>query len=654
MIKKFFKNLNLDTSNLVNKFIKNKTENYEHKDEHKELDNEAETEKNQQQNTKFFNISSIHSSGQEIFDKEITQEQKEQKNSQNNNQKHLNINSENLDKTTDNNKKKDYFQENKLHTTDIFHLEKIDKKNTKINKERKKKKIGQWLVEKGIISPETLHFALIYQKTFPKKKKLGTILRDFGFITVEDLLEYLTTYAPQEIGDEYIYRTQIQTKELAQKGVIALSALEDRILVAGFNFNEIRNMQKKFPIEVHPKPLPINQIWEKQSEILSRTEEFDISKVDFEQITQRDPNTALKHLIEFCIFENASDVHIDPLGEVYVVRVRIDGLLHPVAVIRPAIADNLIARIKGISGLDIAERFIPQDGAFKFQVGQKIVNVRVATCPCVGGESCTLRILDRDRVLVPLEELGIYKLDDWKRAIRNRDGIILVTGATGSGKSTTLYATLNRLNKIGMNIITVEDPVEYEFPFIRQVQVNRHVGLDFAKFLRSALRQDPDVILIGEVRDPETAQIMIQAAETGHLVFATLHSNDIPTTFSRLKDLGLTPHDLKYLLRGILSQALLRKVCRSCGGKGCQYCRNTGYRGRVLASELELFDPKKTEEWIKGNIPRYHTILDDALRLYKQGITDAKEIERVFGIKPDKIKPPKEIQPEEIKKIETK
>ena len=482
-------------------------------------------------------------------------------------------------------------------------------------------KTGEYFVRKGKLTSEILNTALKIQKI--TKERIGKIFIELGRITRDELAEYLSKHNPEALVEE---KTVISTipQELLKKHVCTvLSETKDILYIAGID------------------PIPLKQKLEKmigkKVEVLPVSLEFLLSNIQAqsqEALNTTNPNVLLNRLMKEAVNRNCSDIHIEVMKSYTVVRFRIDGVLHIRYIFDQQSGESLIARIKGIADMDIAERRFPQDGAFSYDISaSKAVNVRVSTMPAVGGEVCVLRILDKDKVVIGLDQIGIRKLDQWKQAIANKDGVILVTGATGSGKSTTLYSTMLYLDRFQKSIITVEDPVEYQFPFIRQVQVNEILNLDFATFLKHTLRQDPDVIIVGEVRDEETARTMMRAAETGHLVFATLHSNDIPTTFSRLMDLGVRVGDLKYLLRCILSQTLLRRVCTACKGKGCENCDHVGYRGRVLASELELFDPDRVELFLKEK-PSYQTILDDALLLMKEGVIDAREIERVFGVSP--------------------
>ncbi len=312
-------------------------------------------------------------------------------------------------------------------------------------------------------------------------------------------------------------------------------------------------------------------------------------------------------LLTEALREGASDIHIEPFEQVSVVRFRIDGRLRDIVRPKKAIHAALISRIKIMSQLDIAEKRLPQDGRITLRVGGKPVDVRVSTLPTGHGERAVLRLLDKEGGRMDLQHLG---MSDTTRArfdhlIAQPHGIVLVTGPTGSGKTTTLYAALSRLNSPSTNILTVEDPIEYELPGVGQTQVNARIEMTFAKALRAILRQDPDVIMIGEIRDLETAQIAVQASLTGHLVLATLHTNDAAAAITRLLDMGIEPFLLSSSLIGVVAQRLVRKLCVHCrhfDGEhwrevGCDHCGQTGYQGRVGIYELLM-----TTEAIRAQI----------------------------------------------------
>ena len=488
--------------------------------------------------------------------------------------------------------------------------------------------IGQYFLNKGIISQSELETALMIQKT--SKKRLGRILIELGSITYNQLLEFLSAYNPDALVEERAVLTSIETNVLDKYKAVVLSETPDTLFIASIDPDVVNVLKKALKKNVVLKPIDLNNFLEQLRQLRARVSQTNLTN----------PNVLLDTLIRTTINRQGSDIHIETIGNMCVIRIRIDGVLHLLEVLKREIGDMLIARIKGLSGMDIAEKKYPQDGGFKYSVSEsKTIDSRVSNMPTIAGESIVIRILDKDRVMADLDDVGIRRIDKWKTAIKNHDGIILVTGPTGAGKTTTLYATLLELDRLGKNIITIEDPVEYQFPFIRQVQVNRVLNLDFSVFLKHALRQDPDVILVGEIRDKETAQTAIRAAETGHLVFATLHSNDVKSTFVRLADLGVPMVDLRYTLRAVMSQLLVRKVCSTCNGKGvlpnekkCIACDGSGYRGRKPVSEVLIVTPNTVDKVIKGEeLPKYETMYDDAKLLIKEGLTTCEEVERVFG-----------------------
>jgi general secretion pathway protein E len=354
-------------------------------------------------------------------------------------------------------------------------------------------------------------------------------------------------------------------------------------------------------------------------------------------------------LLTQALREGASDIHIEPFEQTSVVRFRVDGTLRDVVKPRKAIHGSLISRIKIMAQLDIAEKRLPQDGRITLRVGGKPVDVRVSTLPTGHGERAVLRLLDKEAGRLDLQHLGMSEamLPEFDKLINHPHGIVLVTGPTGSGKTTTLYAALSRVNSITTNILTVEDPIEYDLQGVGQTQVNPRIDMTFAKALRAILRQDPDVIMIGEIRDLETAQIAVQASLTGHLVLATLHTNDASSAVTRLLDMGIEPFLLSSSLLGVLAQRLVRKLCTSCktfDGKdwhavGCEHCGHTGYQGRVGIYEL-----LQTTEQIRAQIHNRAseaevrnvaqadgmlTMREDGERFLRDGTTTQAELLRV-------------------------
>ena len=354
-------------------------------------------------------------------------------------------------------------------------------------------------------------------------------------------------------------------------------------------------------------------------------------------------------LLTQALRDSASDIHIEPFEQTSVVRFRIDGALRDIVRPRKAIHGSLISRIKIMAQLDIAEKRLPQDGRITLRIGGKPVDVRVSTLPTGHGERAVLRLLDKEAGRLDLQHLGMgaAMLGEFDGLIKQPHGIVLVTGPTGSGKTTTLYAALSMLNATSTNIMTVEDPIEYDLNGVGQTQVNPRIDMTFAKALRAILRQDPDVIMIGEIRDLETAQIAVQASLTGHLVLATLHTNDAAAAVTRLLDMGIEPFLLSSSLLGVLAQRLVRKLCGSCkrheNGEwhavGCEHCGHTGYQGRVGIYEL-----LQTTEQIRAQIHNraseaevrasalaggMQTMREDGERWLEQGVTTRAELLRV-------------------------
>ncbi|NQT30464.1 MAG: type II/IV secretion system protein [Candidatus Saganbacteria bacterium] len=367
-------------------------------------------------------------------------------------------------------------------------------------------------------------------------------------------------------------------------------------------------------------------------------------------------------IVAQAIRENASDIHIEPEAKQVRVRYRVDGILHEEVTLPSFMLSPIVSRIKVLAAMDIAESRIPQDGRFSLDIESKKIDFRVSTFPSAFGEKIVLRILDKASMFRPLRDIGLdgQTYDKYEKLIRKPHGIILVTGPTGSGKTSTLYATLAQLNSKQINIITVEDPIEYELSGITQSQVNVKAGLTFASALRSILRQDPDIILIGEIRDLETVNIAIQAAMTGHLVFSTLHTNDAPSSLTRLLDMKVEPFLIASSVEGILAQRLVRTICRKCKreippakvlegrfpelkvmykGMGCKTCKGTGFRGRTGIYELLVLDEglrKMVADKVGVDTIRKYaiehgmqTLFENGLEKVSAGITTLDEVLRV-------------------------
>ncbi len=393
-------------------------------------------------------------------------------------------------------------------------------------------------------------------------------------------------------------------------------------------------------------------------------------------------------IISQAVHDRASDIHIEPEQELTRIRFRIDGILHEVPCPPKDWEPAIISRIKVLSGMDIAENRIPQDGHFQSKVDDKIIDFRISTMPTIYGENVVMRLLDTASVTIGLEKLGFStseQLTRYEELISKPYGIILSTGPTGSGKTTTLYSALMRINTIDRNIITIEDPVEYRLGLIRQIQVNAKAGITFSNGLRAMLRQDPDVIMVGEIRDLDTAVIAIQAALTGHLVFSTLHTNDAPSAITRLINMGVEPFLISASLIGVMAQRLVRMVCEHCKepyepsralidkwgikekrtarlyrGKGCDYCKGTGFRGRSGIFELMSVDDEIREMIISGastvalrrkcQAKGMKLLSEDGLNKALAGVTTIEEIARVCEDHTD-LKPQSEEAKAEVKPI---
>lgn len=376
----------------------------------------------------------------------------------------------------------------------------------------------------------------------------------------------------------------------------------------------------------------------------------------------------VNRLFSQAVRDRASDIHIEPFEQELVIRYRIDGVLYPILRPPKRLQPAITSRVKIMAGLNIAEKRLPQDGRIRLRVAGRDIDVRVSTLPTTYGERVVLRLLDRSQVILRLEELGFTPeiLHAWRGFIHRPYGILLVTGPTGSGKTTTLYASLSQLNHPDRNIITIEDPVEYQLKGIGQINVNPKIGLTFAHGLRTILRQDPDIILVGEIRDLETAEIAIQASLTGHLVFSTLHTNDAPSAVTRLVDMGVEPFLVSSSLLGVLAQRLVRTLCPHCKvpvvptrealkelgivetdlprgvvyeGRGCPQCKGTGYRGRIAIGELmRISDPirqlilkNQDAATIRKTAQKLgmKTLREDGASKVIQGLTSIAEVLRV-------------------------
>jgi type IV pilus assembly protein PilB len=495
--------------------------------------------------------------------------------------------------------------------------------------------LGDILVDQGMISPEQL--ADVEAEQRETNRAIGRILVERKHVTEKELVGALAT----QIGygfvdlDEYEIdpraATMIADSALRQRVVLPIGFEDGKLLVAISDpsnvvaLDDVRTITK---MDIRPVVATRDDILNSIGKYASMTEDIeaiaddlagdeDTDLADLKTVSEDAPIVRFVNLlISQAVADGASDIHIEPGERELRVRYRIDGVLHEVMRAQRSIQAGVISRLKIMADVDIAERRIPQDGRISITAHGKAIDLRFSTLPTVYGEKVVMRVLDKTSVLLELEDLGFldHNLTRFEASYRKPYGTILVTGPTGSGKSTTLYATLNVLNQPGVNIITTEDPVEYRLAGISQVQVNNKVGLTFARALRSILRQDPDIVLVGEMRDKETAHIGIEAALTGHLVLSTLHTNDAPSAVTRLTEMGIEPFLVGSAVDCVLAQRLARRVCSKCvdmispdpevlkaagfgddiveerpaipHAVGCSACSNTGYRGRLAVHEV--------------------------------------------------------------------
>ncbi|MBT2735783.1 GspE/PulE family protein [Bacillus sp. ISL-7] len=545
-----------------------------------------------------------------------------------------------------------------------------------------RKKLGDLLIEEGLITPEQL------QTTLDEKdaaQKLGDALLQRGYLTEQQLVEVLEYQLgiPHVGLFHYPFDTNLFsliTKETAKRNlIIPLKRDGNKLFVAMANpmdFIVIDDLRLSTGFHIEPAIATkddilrtINKYYDVDDGLDELLDELPLNDRDRnEDVT--DQNSPIVRLVNQilinAVIQRASDIHIDPQETKVVVRYRVDGVLRNERILPRNMQSVLTARIKIMSNLDITEHRVPQDGRIKLNLDFHPVDLRVSTLPTVYGEKIVMRLLDMGSTLNDLSKLGFNSLNmkRFSEMIEKPTGIVLITGPTGSGKSSTLYAALNRLNSEAVNIITVEDPVEYQLEGINQIQVNPNVGMTFAAGLRSILRQDPNIIMVGEIRDKETAEVAIRASLTGHLVLSTLHTNDSIGTVTRLIDMGVEPFLLASSLSGIVAQRLVRKVCRDCAetqepskreieifakrgmkidkitrGKGCSFCSMTGYKGRLALHEVLVINDEMSRAMMNGesfqkmkelaNKNKTIFLLDDGLLKVKQGLTTTEEVLKV-------------------------
>jgi type IV pilus assembly protein PilB len=528
-----------------------------------------------------------------------------------------------------------------------------------------KKRLGQVLVEMGLVSPEAV------------AKTLSIQLRmDFVDVRNVEFDEMTLSLLPTKIIEKYFV---LPYKKEGEKLFVIMPDPLDYLVIENISIATDSMIGPVIGIEDDIKKVIFERFGSKQvaqqviTDMMADRDEEDGGAEEGGELGVDDAPVVklVNNILETAIRERASDIHIEPDLKQTVVRMRIDGVLHQSMTIPRKITASVTSRLKIMASMDIAEKRVPQDGKIKTRLDNRDIDIRVSSLPTVFGEKLVMRILDKMRALVPLDKLGFWpdeaeKIND---LIARPNGVILLNGPTGSGKTTTLYSILSRLNEPTRNITTVEDPVEYQLSGINQVNTNPKAGMTFASVLRSMLRQDPDVIMVGEIRDRETAEIAVQAALTGHLVLSTVHTNDAPTTISRLVHMGIEPFLISASLIGAVAQRLVRTICPNCSqevkptdehfellgsylepgqelrlrqGVGCNVCHRSGYSGRVGLYEIMVLTPKLREMVIEhsntdeireqARKEGMRTLYDSGMRKVIAGTTTIEEVLRVSRI----------------------
>jgi general secretion pathway protein E/type IV pilus assembly protein PilB len=546
--------------------------------------------------------------------------------------------------------------------------------------EKPKKQLGEILKEKGIITEDHIKYALQVQKI--TKDRLGEIFEKLGFVTENDTVKTLAeqTRIPYLDVDEVLAEDNVLklfNKNLCLNNIfLPIRKIDGAIEIAAYNVQDLKlgqlisrqtGLKPKFHISERSKIInAVNKLYYFLENPVEKLIEHEINILSQDVEMARGMDNLINHIFHLAIKRRATDIHVQSMRRSIDVSFRVDGVICPIMSL-PVTLNRLVASIKMKAEMDIAEQRLPQDGRFSSTILNNTYDFRASTIVSPQGENMVLRILPMESAIMGMEQLGFVKehVKIVENMFKEPFGIVLLTGPTGSGKSTTLYAGIRRLNLLEKNVITVEEPIEYDIPLLRQTQVNEKAGYTFASAIRYFLRHDPDVILVGEIRDEETASTAVTASTTGHMVLSTLHTNSAVGAVSRLKDLGVRPFLIADSLVGVLSQRLVRKVCNACKepyhpsdmekeylndpaietlfrGKGCEICNNSGYFGRTLVYELltvnrELStliekeaDPSLISERATS-IGGHINMLDIMTEKVKQGITTYEEAVRILG-----------------------
>jgi general secretion pathway protein E len=482
-----------------------------------------------------------------------------------------------------------------------------------------REELAAYLLDRGLVSRSILDAALAEQRV--TGEPLGSILVRNGFVARADLMEAQTRHEAAAHAPEPVAATPVPLRLLEKHAIIVTGETADSVYVATLH-------EEMIAARVVARHYPGKRV-RFVAFVPDHFEDF-LDRVRRGEGAASDPE-GVETLLTQAAQAGASDIHIVPRRKTYSVFFRVNGvrqLMHEGSLDHYA---TITAQIKDRAAMDLAERRVPQEGRFDLEIRGRSIDLRVATVPSVDGEILVLRVLDAERIQPVLDGLGITRVAEWRRAVDQRHGLCLICGPTGSGKTTTLTATIREIDRIGKAVYSIEDPVEYRVAYAGQVSVNPTVNMDFAQVVRSFMRADPDVIVLGEVRDEETAKIAVRAADTGHMVLTTLHTGSILGAIDRLRHLGVTAHDIKNLLRCVMVQSLIRTVCPACHGAGCESCFDSGYAGRTVVSECARFDGAASVVNAAKGQRSWPTMLQDAIAKFHAGQTTGAEIRRVFG-----------------------
>ena len=556
--------------------------------------------------------------------------------------------------------------------------------------------LGEMLINAGTITKEQLERGIELQKG--TNERLGTVLINNGIITEKQLIEVLR----MQLGIEFIDLTRVSIPtEMAQAlpkniarqyGVVPVKIAKDELYLAmsdPLNFYAVEEARRAAKKKIVPLVSTKDGIehaiqvlyssegaakaiaeMKREASANGETQDTADNSNQLGEDTQSSAPTIrlVNSILERAITERASDIHLEPRENVMQVRMRIDGLMRDILTVPKDVQASVISRIKIMSSLNIAEHRVPQDGRFNVRIKDRDIDLRISTLPTVHGEKVVARLLDKSGGRVTKEAVGLTgsDLEKYDEMLKNRNGVILLVGPTGSGKTTTMYAMINQLNTPEVNMVTLEDPVEYNVDGVNQVQINEKTGMTFASGLRAILRQDPDIIAVGEIRDGETASIAMRSAITGHVVLSTIHTNDAVGSIDRLRDIGVEPYVIAGALKGVISQRLVRRICPNCRqaytpteeeledlgiemepgmklyrGAGCSQCYNSGYRGRTAVFEMlpithavrTLIYEQRGRDAIEAELKRpesgFVSLRDNALRLMRDGVTTGEEVLRI-------------------------